>query len=120
MELNEKLKKYMSYPFTQVVKRTEDEDGVLYIGRYLEIPEARTHGRTYEILQERMQEVLEMSLESRLNHDEPIPEPVDLDEEDYSGKFTLRLPKSLHRSLSLSAKAEGVSLNQYAIYKLAR
>lgn len=38
---------------------------------------------------------------------------------DYSGKLNIRIPKSLHRKLSLAAKSDGVSLNQYIIYKLA-
>ena len=39
--------------------------------------------------------------------------------EGYSGKLVIRLPKSLHKKLKEEAKAEGVSLNQYMIYKLA-
>ena len=32
---------------------------------------------------------------------------------DYSGKFLVRMPKSLHFRLAMQAKREGVSLNQY-------
>lgn len=39
---------------------------------------------------------------------------------EYSGRILLRIPKTLHKSLSEAAKAEGVSLNQYALYKLAK
>ncbi len=39
--------------------------------------------------------------------------------EDYSGKLVLRIPRSLHKSLKEAAKVEGVSLNQYMIYKLS-
>ncbi len=38
---------------------------------------------------------------------------------DYSGNISLRVPKSLHKELVESAKIEGVSLNQYALYKLS-
>ncbi len=37
----------------------------------------------------------------------------------YSGKLSLRIPKSLHRELVEAAEREGVSLNQYALYRLA-
>ncbi len=37
----------------------------------------------------------------------------------YSGKISLRLPKSLHKNLAINAKAEGVSLNQFLLYKLS-
>ncbi len=39
---------------------------------------------------------------------------------EYSGKLMLRIPKDLHRDLAEAAKRNGVSLNQYAVYKLAR
>lgn len=50
---------------------------------------------------------------------------VDLDElkaelEGYSGKLVVRIPKSLHRNLRRRANAEGVSLNQYILYKLSQ
>ncbi len=38
----------------------------------------------------------------------------------YSGKLMLRIPKDLHRELAQAAKENGVSLNQYALYKLAK
>ena len=38
----------------------------------------------------------------------------------YSGKMLLRLPKSLHKRLAEEARIEGISLNQYALYKLSR
>ncbi|MDR0248783.1 MAG: type II toxin-antitoxin system HicB family antitoxin [Oscillospiraceae bacterium] len=37
-----------------------------------------------------------------------------------NGKISLRVPKELHHSLLASAKENGVSLNQYIVYKLAR
>lgn len=39
---------------------------------------------------------------------------------EYSGKLLLRIPKELHRELARAAKENGVSLNQYALYKLAK
>lgn len=39
---------------------------------------------------------------------------------EYSGKLMLRVPKELHKALAEAAKANGVSLNQYALYKLAK
>lgn len=41
-------------------------------------------------------------------------------EYEFSGKLNIRIPKSLHCKLSQEAKRDGVSLNQYIIYKLAR
>lgn len=40
--------------------------------------------------------------------------------EEYSGRLVLRLPRSLHKQLKEAAEIEGVSLNQYMLYKLAK
>jgi hypothetical protein len=45
--------------------------------------------------------------------------PQDEDKVEYSGKFTLRIPKTFHRQLSEVSKGEGVSLNQYVQMLLA-
>ena len=36
------------------------------------------------------------------------------------GRFTLRLPETLHTELESRAEQEGVSLNQYIVYMLTR
>jgi hypothetical protein len=40
--------------------------------------------------------------------------------EDYSGKFTVRLPRSLHQALVDRAEKEGVSLNLFVTNALSR
>ncbi len=37
----------------------------------------------------------------------------------YSGRLVIRIPRSLHKLLKEEAEIEGVSLNQYMIYKLS-
>ena len=38
----------------------------------------------------------------------------------FSGRLVIRIPKSLHKLLKQEADLEGVSLNQYMLYKLSR
>jgi hypothetical protein len=45
--------------------------------------------------------------------------PVAPQHREYSGKFNVRIPKSLHAALANEADAEGVSLNQLVVAKLA-
>lgn len=52
-------------------------------------------------------------IESAYEHGMNIPLPSQ--PESYSGKFNLRLPRSLHRRLAETAECEGVSLNTYVI-----
>ncbi len=62
-------------------------------------------------------EAMEGWIETKLENGFPVPMPLGAD--NYSGKFVLRLPKSLHARLAVEATREGVSLNQYALYKLS-
>jgi HicB family len=45
--------------------------------------------------------------------------PVGPQRREYSGKFNVRIPKSLHAALASEADSEGVSLNQLVLAKLA-
>ena len=42
-----------------------------------------------------------------------------VDEREFSGKLTVRIPVSLHRDLSDAAEGEGISLNQFILSVLA-
>jgi predicted HicB family RNase H-like nuclease len=49
-----------------------------------------------------------------------LPEPeVGPQRREFSGKFNVRIPKSLHAALVSEAEAEAVSLNQLVLTKLA-
>jgi hypothetical protein len=49
-----------------------------------------------------------------------LPEPpVRTEGREYSGKFNVRIPKTLHAALATEAVAEGVSLNQLVLAKLS-
>ena len=60
---------------------------------------------------------MELWIETKLANGFDVPEPVK--DTKASGKFTLRIPKTLHQRLTIEAKKEGISLNQYALYKLS-
>lgn len=47
-----------------------------------------------------------------------MPQPAQ-SADDYSGRVTLRVPRTLHRSLALMADDEGISLNQLMVSALA-
>jgi predicted RNase H-like HicB family nuclease len=64
------------------------------------------------------EEIRTLWLETEYERGQAIPPPTY--PEEYSGKFNLRLPRSLHRALAEAAERENVSLNQYAVAVLAR
>jgi len=48
---------------------------------------------------------------------EPVPEP--LADHPYSGRFVVRIPPLVHRTLALEAAEQGVSINRLVSAKLA-
>lgn len=76
-----------------------------------ELPGCGAYGRNREEALQRLEEAKELWIKARLKRSLPIPEPVS--EEEFSGKFLLRITPDLHRRLSLKARTEGTSLNQY-------
>jgi len=111
------LSDYMKLPYTRLVQEMNDESGHYFYGRILELEGCQTTADTLTELYENLNEIMESYLEIKLENNLPIPIPVSTDK--YSGKFVVRIPKTLHQKLSIEAQKEGVSLNQLALYKLA-
>ena len=111
------VKDYMALPYTRLVQELNDESGHYFYGRVLELDGCQSTGSTLEELYEGLNEAMEGYIEVKLENNLPIPIPEKTT--DYSGKFNVRLPKSLHQRLVIEADKEGVSLNQLVLYKLA-
>ena len=112
------LEYYMSLPYSKVVTFYDDESGQYYVSEVLELPGCSSTGDTEAEALESLNEAMEGYLQTKLDYGDPIPEPVTT--EGFNGKFLLRLPKSLHRKLFYESQKEGISLNQYALYKLSQ
>ena len=111
------IKEYMELPYTKLIKEINDESGHYFHGCILELDGCHSTGDTLDELMESLGEAMEGYLEVKIEKGLPIPMPQQ--DDNYSGKFLVRLPKSLHKRLSIEASNEGVSLNQWACYKLA-
>lgn len=111
------IKDYMNLPYTKLVQEINDESGHYFYGRILELDGCQSTGNTVDELYENLNEAMEGYIEVKLENNIPIPEPEKVS--DYSGKFNVRLPKSLHQRLAIEANNEGISLNQLVLYKLA-
>lgn len=109
---------YKSLPYNFIIQHMNDESGSYYYGRVLELDGCQSNGDTFDEAYASLQEAFEGYIETKLENGVDIPEPVLAD--NFSGKFVIRLPKSLHCKLSMEAQKEGVSLNQYALYKLSK
>lgn len=112
-----KVKDYMKLPYNYIIQPIEDESGEYYYAKVLELDGCQSTGETFEEAYNNLKDAIKGWIETKLEAGFEIPMPVGYEE--FSGKFIVRIPKSLHYRLTVEAKQEGVSLNQYALYKLS-
>ena len=114
------LNYYLSLAYKIELIRIAENEGGGYLARLPQfgalgiVGDGETVQEAIDNLRENMEERFREYLEEGLE----IPEPQ-IAETEFSGKFIVRLPKYLHRELSLSAHKNGVSLNQYVSTLLA-
>lgn len=97
-----------------------DANTVEWVAEFPDLPGCVGAGDTAEEAVSMAEDAQKAWIEVAREDGKSIPEPINLYDSDYSGKFTLRLPKTLHRELALQAEDEGVSLNQYILYLISK
>jgi antitoxin HicB len=108
------LDRILSRPYTHELVR--DPDGS-WFARVLEFAGCMTTGATEAQALANLRDAMKAWVTDALAEGDAIPEPAEV--ESYSGKFMVRVPKSLHRDLARRADAEGVSLNALVTAALA-
>jgi predicted RNase H-like HicB family nuclease len=102
----------LSYPITI----HPDPDGG-YVAEIEELPGCMTQAETLDEAFKAIEDARQLWIKTAYEEGQDIPLPRDVEE--HSGKFMVRIPRSLHRNLVRAAKREGVSLNQYITTLLA-
>ena len=110
------LNDYLALSYRMEIIRDSDEGG--FVASYPDLPGCITCGETEEEALKNALDAKKAWLEAALEENIEIPEPDSL--EAYSGQFKLRLPRSLHRALAEHSQREGISMNQYCLYLLAK
>ena len=106
---------YMQLPYAMEICEIPKKEGG---GIFISIPMLKGCMSDGECISEAYENIKDAQREwitSMLERNMPIPEPDD----DYSGKFVVRIPKALHKLLVNQSKREGISLNQYVANSLA-
>ena len=106
---NKTLEDYMNtrYPF---VVYPAEEGG--YVAEVEELPGCMTQAETLKELSEQIENARHAWIQ--VAYEDGMEIPLPRTEQEYSGRFVIRLPKYLHRQLAEEAAWEGVSLNQFA------
>ena len=114
-EMTKTIEEYINLPYTIELQRDPD---VGWFVRVRELPGCMSQGDTAEEALTMIQDAMRAWIEIAIEDGAPIPEPRA--EEDYSGKFVVRVPRSLHHALVEAAARDNVSLNQYINVALAQ
>ena len=110
------LEEYMKMPYKLEIIPDTEESG--YVASYPELPGCITCGKTIANAVANAEDAKKAWLTAAIEDGIEIAEPETADS--YSGQFKLRLPKTLHKTLAEDSKKEGVSMNQYCVYLLAK
>ncbi len=102
----------LDYP----IEITRDESG--FFVRIPDLPGCESSGATIAEAMESIEEAKELWIEAALETRGSVPAPRGEDE--YSGKFVVRVGKTVHRDLVRIAVLEGISLNAFVGSVLAR
>ncbi len=107
------------YPF--IIKPLSKGDGGGYLIEFPDLPGCISDGDTIKATLEEGRDAVKAWIETAKNLKRQIPKPGStLPGDDFSGKFVQRLPKTIHKELSVRAKFEGVSINTLALTYIAK
>ncbi|MDH2998437.1 hypothetical protein A1D22_10540 [Pasteurellaceae bacterium LFhippo2] len=105
--------------YTISVRLEEWEDELLYVGRVEELPDVMEFADSAEEARNLVLDTIRVAMEVYQQQNRPFPAPKELNADKYSGRITLRIPKTLHRNLSQLADKDNVSLNTLLVSLLA-
>jgi len=111
---NRDLEFYLSLRYPVTI-HTDPDGG--YVAEIEELPGCMTQAETIDEVFKAIEDARQVWVKGTYEMGQDIPLPRDMEE--HSGKFMVRIPRSLHRNLVRAAKREGVSLNQYVTSLLA-
>lgn len=96
------------------VRRRNLDGEVMFEARVRELPDVAEYADSYQEAYELAVDAVETTMKLLVERGRSMPQPLE-PADDWSGRVTLRLPKSLHRALAEAAKDEGCSLNQHIV-----
>jgi predicted HicB family RNase H-like nuclease len=107
-----------AYAYNITVRQGIFEGEKCFEARVKELPDIAEYGDSHVEAYELALDSIETTAEVFEEKGRKMPQPCE-PEEEFSGRVTLRLPKTLHRTLATKAEEEGVSLNQLLVSALA-
>jgi predicted HicB family RNase H-like nuclease len=89
-----------------------------HVGLCVEFPSLSWLAESPELALKGIRKIVEDVIKEMKSNEESPPEP--LSSKKFSGKFVVRIPPELHRSLTIEAEEQGISLNRLVSAKLSQ
>jgi predicted HicB family RNase H-like nuclease len=105
--------------YSITVRRVSIEGEEFWRATVRELPDMAEFAETREEAIDLALDSIETLKQAAKEEGREFPEPLE-EEDEYSGRVTLRLPKFLHREIATQAQMEDVSLNTYIVATLAK
>lgn len=103
-----------AYAYNITIRKAVIEEEEVFEARIRELPDVTEYADTAEEAHALAIDTIETTAQILAERGQEIPAPY-VPADDYSGRVTLRLPRSLHRALAEAADSERVSLNQHLV-----
>lgn len=103
-----------AYAYNITVRRAMFDGEMLYEARVRELPDVAEYAESHEEAYALAIDSIETTAVMLKEQGQAMPPPY-VPVDDFSGRITLRLPRSLHRAIYEAAEDEGVSLNQHIV-----
>ena len=100
------------------VRKGNFDGEVFFEAKVKELPDVAEYADSYEEAYLLAIDSLETTAEALAEQGKVMPSPI-LENDDFSGRVTLRMPKSMHAALSSWSDSEDTSLNQLLVNCLA-
>lgn len=109
------------YGYSLIVNQLSEDDGGGWLVEVPELPGCMTDGETLEESLSSIDNAIDSWINTAKEKGRVIPNPrLRKNEDEYSGKLMIRIPKKLHKDLSNKSDEEGISLNQLISFYLTK
>jgi predicted HicB family RNase H-like nuclease len=105
--------------YAVIVRKVLIEDEELWRATVQELPDVAEFAETREQAIDLALDAIESLERAAAEEGRDFPEPIQEEDEEFSGRVTLRMPKYLHRAVARKALADEMSLNSYIVTTLS-
>lgn len=113
------LEDYKKMDYPNRIEKLSPEDGGGYYITYPDLLGCSSDGETIEEAIKMGEDARICWIETAYEIGKEIPMPFS-HRDNFKGRITVRVPKTMHKELIEEANEEGISLNQYLIYIISK